>query len=491
MEADLETWCADVEQDRTRHSPIPGPACPALPDVPNILFILVDDLGWADLGCYGHPWHDTPALNSLASDGIRFTQGYAPAPICSASRSGILTGKAPARLGFEFVIKDEVIPQKAQPGQRLQTPPFTIDLPLDEKVIPAYLGEAGYNTAFFGKWHMNQHYRGYLGWRPTHGPLQRGFQHAIEDFGSHPYSYRKCGEPDPVTEPGVLPADAVTDHAIDFLRRRGTAPFFLMVSHFYVHTPVKTPCRWLLDKYEAKVPADAPNRGKRVAYAAFLETLDRYVGHLLTALDDERLRDNTLVVFMSDNGGHPEYTGHTPLRGSKWNLYEGGVRVPFLVRWPGEIPGGAVCDTPVTGCDLLPTFTELAGRPVDRAASNLDGDSLLALFRDPSATLQRDLYWHFPYYHPGDGYADVCQEIGISDFALSQTRPHSAIRRGDRKLLRFYEDSRAELYDLARDVGEQNDRSAMDSRQAAELDESLTDLLAQANARFPVPLPPE
>ena len=337
---------------------------------PNILFILADDLAWSDLGCYGHAWHETPHLDRLARAGMRCTDAYAPAPICSASRASILTGKSTARLGFEFVTKDAPGRQQRQAGQALATPPFTLNLPLSEITMAEHLGDASYETAFFGKWHLNAHHGGYLGWSPTHGPRQQGFQTAIADFGSHPYSYRNerqtCAD-----RPGrALSQRLDGDRAVTYLQQDHKAPFFLMVSHFYVHTPVQTPCQWLLEKYADKVPADSPNRQRRIAYAAFVETLDHYAGELLAALDASGQAATTLVVFTSDNGGHPEFAANGPLRGSKWNLYEGGIRVPLLARWPGTIAAGSTCTTPVIGYDLLPTFAAAAGVAPARSARN-------------------------------------------------------------------------------------------------------------------------
>jgi arylsulfatase A len=449
---------------------------------PNILFILVDDLGYSDLGCYGHPWHETPHLDALARDGTKFTHAYAPAPICSASRAATLTGRSPARLGFEFVTKSEPGRQGIQARLPLATPPFTLELPLEEKTMPEYLNEAGYNTAFFGKWHLNRHHKGYLGWSPTHGPRQQGFQHAIEDFGSHPYGYDK-GKVPVVKEKGKIPPDSLTERAVDFLKKEHRQPFFLMLSHFYVHTPVKPSCQWLIDKYQSKVPAESPNRSGRVAYAAFVEMLDHYIGRVLSVLNETGLRDNTLVIFTSDNGGHPQYTSNKPLRGSKWNLYEGGIRVPFIARWPGVVREGSVCETPAIGYDLLPTFAEIAGKTIP--TRGIDGASLVPLLRDPTKVLDRDLYWHFPYYHPEKGFAKALKEIGIEDFAVSQTRPQSAIRRGKYKLWYFYEDNRIELYDLMKDPGEQNDLSQSQPDTAASLRKALQKKLKTVHARFP------
>jgi uncharacterized sulfatase len=449
---------------------------------PNFLFILADDLAWSDVACYGHPWHHTPNIDSLARDGMKFTRGYAPAPICSASRAAILTGKTTARLNFEFVTKNEPGFQKIEGQTPLKAPPFTLNLPLAEQTIPEHFNKLGYRTAFFGKWHLNAHHKRYLGWSPTHGPKAQGFQIAEEDFGGHPYSWGKR-TPVPITAAGEFPEDSMIDRAAGFLKQSHDRPFFLMVSMFYVHTPVKTQCEWLLDKYDEKVPADSPNRDNRVRYGAFAETLDHYVGDLLQALDQAGLKNETLVVFTSDNGGHPEFTANAPLRGSKWNLYEGGIRVPFLVRWPEHIPAGTVCDTPVVGYDLLPTFVTIAGGETPA----VDGIDISTLFENPDWNPDRELIWHFPYYHPERGYSKAIEQIGIDDFAVSKTHPHSAILRGNDKLLYFYEyeDERSELYRLSEDIGEQNNLRSSNPALASELEALLKQRLQDASARFP------
>ncbi len=449
---------------------------------PNILFILADDLGWSDLACQGHAWHETPRLDQLATEGMRFTQAYAPAPICSASRAGMLTGKTPARLHFEFVTKDK--PGSQNLRQPLQSPPYPTDLPLDEAATAELLAQAGYHTAFFGKWHLNMHHGAYLGWSPTHGPLQQGFAEGDADFGGHPYAYHKSGDRSELPLPeGEFPPDSLTDKVIAFLQRPQQQPFFLQWSHYHVHDPIHSRCRWLLDHYRAKLPAGTPE--DRVAYAAMVTTLDHEVGRVLDALNEAGLAKNTVVVFTSDNGGHPNYTGNAPHRGSKWNLYEGGIRVPFLVHWPGHTPPGTLCSQPVHGCDLLPTFAAFAGAATP---SNLDGVSLASLWRDPAQPLpERALIWHFPFYHPEKGFAKAQGTIGVNDFATSQTRPHSAIRFGRYKLLHFTEDNRVELYDMKTDPAEQDDLAASQPEITGKLKHQLSDYLAQVKARQAVP----
>lgn len=447
---------------------------------PNILFILADDLAWSDPGFSGHAWHDTPHLDTLAQSGLVFTDGYAPAPICSASRASILTGKTTARLGFEFVTKNEPGFQKVDMVTPLKAPPFTLNLPLEEETMAEALSKLGYQTAFFGKWHLNAHYQKYLGWSPTHGPANQGFEIAVQDFGHHPYAWGK-ETPPPVDEPGLFPDDTMVDAVCRFIEQKHEKPFFAMASSFYVHTPVRSPCRWLLEKYDSKIPEDAPNREKRIAYGAFLETLDHHVGRILNALDASGQREQTLVVFTSDNGGHPEYASNAPLRGSKWNLYEGGIRVPFVLRWPGHTQAAQQSGVPVVGYDLLPTFVDVAGGVVPK----VDGISLLPFLTDAEKSTERSLIWHFPYYHPERGYAKAIERIGVDDFKVSKTHPQSAIRKGDSKLLFFYEDERSELYNLGNDVSEQNDVSGDHPEVARDLTALLKERLRSMNARYP------
>lgn len=456
----------------------------AAPARPNVVVILADDLGWRDLRCAGSVWHDTPNLDRLAAQGTRFTHGYAAAPICSAARAALLTGRSPARLGLEFVVKD---PTAAAPqGLPLTPPPYPRELPLNETTIAEVLGPAGYATGFFGKWHLNQHGGAYLSWSPTHGPLQQGYAEGGSDFGSHPYGDKAR----PATGQGPLPAgdfgaDVLTDRAVAFLRAHRDGPFYLHLSHYYVHDPIRTRAQWLVEKYAARLPAGADPR--RAAYAAMVETLDHLVGRVLLTLDELGLADNTLVVFTSDNGGHPAYAANGPLRGSKWNLYEAGLRVPWIVRWPGRVRAGAVSDAPFVGTDLLPTLCRAAGVP-PRAGVPLDGRDVLALWTGAaSADADRALVFHFPYYHPeGAAFAKALPRIGTDDFAVSQTRPQSAIRVGDWKLLHFHEDGHDELYDLAADPGESRDLAALEPARARDLRARLERELRAAGARWPV-----
>jgi uncharacterized sulfatase len=454
------------------------------PARPNIVFILADDLGWRDLRCYGSPWHDTPHLDRLAREGVRFTQGYAAAPICSASRVALLTGRSPARLGFEFVTKP--VTAKLPTGNPLLPPPYPLNLALAEVTVGEVLGAAGYATGYFGKWHVSEHTGGYLGWSPTHGPRQQGYAEGDSEFGLHPYGYvANPGLKQTALPDGEYGTDALTEKAIAFLREKRGTPFFLHLSHYFVHDPIHSRAPWLVRKYAARLPAGADPI--RAEYGAMVETLDHLVGRLLAALDELGLAENTLVVFTSDNGGHPAYAANGPLRGSKWNVYEGGIRVPWIVRWPGRVPAGAVSAAPFIGTDLLPTLAAAAGAEPPRGVA-LDGRNVLPLWRGvPPEAADRDraLYWHFPYYHPETGFARALPAIGVDDFAVSQTRPQSAIRVGDWALLHFYENDRDELYRLDADLSEQHDRAAQEPERARDLRRRLDAALRDAGARMP------
>jgi uncharacterized sulfatase len=256
-----------------------------------------------------------------------------------------------------------------------------------------------------------------------------------------------------------------------------------------VHTPIRTRAAWLVEKYAARLPAGSDPR--RAVYGAMVEMLDHLVGQVLTTLDELGLASNTLVVFTSDNGGHPEFSANGPLRGSKWNLYEGGVRVPWIVRWPGRVPAGATNDAPFIGTDLLPTLAAATGSALPPGGP-LDGRNVLPLWRGQrptSADTERPFVWHFPYYHPETGFAAARPAIGVDDFAVSRTYPQSALRAGDWKLVHFYEGDRDELYHLAADPSEQRDLAAQQPARTRELRSRLDDYLRSVNARFPVAAP--
>jgi uncharacterized sulfatase len=433
------------------------------------VLILVDDLGGADLQGGGAVLAETPALDRLRSQGLSFSAAYAPAPICSASRAALLTGRSPARLHFEFVSKPEG--SEPPPNTELVQPAFPVDLPLEEISLAELLSPAGYATGYFGKWHLTQANDRYLGHGSTFGPREQGFAETGEERGSHPYGYSDPRQrPTGGCAPGEYEPDALTDRAIAFLRRHRDERFFLFLSHYYVHDPVNTRCEWLLRKYREKADRLGIETDEAlIRYAAFVDVMDYLVGRVLAVLDELGLADDTVVIFTSDNGGAPQYTDNGRLRGSKWTLYEGGIRVPLYVRWPGVTPPGGTSAAPVVGTDIFPTLAEIAGVPVPEDVP-LDGVSLRSLLADPSAGLPRDtLIWHFPFYHP----------------PFVDETPASALRRGRLKLVYHYEGRRTELFDLSSDPGETTNLTFVRSDLAAELRDDLLRRLVAMDARFP------
>lgn len=438
-------------------------------DLPNIIFILVDDLGWSDLASYGHPIHQTPNIDQLTNEGIRFTNAYAAAPICSPTRAAILTGKSPAQLHFEFVSKpnDSKHPAKT----KLIQPSYPRDLNLDEETIAELIDEK-YATGFFGKWHLTQENERYLGWGNTFGPLQQGFQSGTENRGSHPYNFSES-EKNSFGDfaKGAFPQDELIDQAIEFIQQNKSNPFFLYLSLYYVHTPVQTRCQWLYAKYDSLLGDGADPR--KIHYAAFVETMDHYSGKVLKELEKLGLEQNTLVILTSDNGGHPGYTDNHPLRGNKWNLYEGGIRVPTVVSWPGVVGQGAVSDVPITSVDWLPTLLDITNTAAPDDL-HFQGQSILPLLRGaetPKSLTNRTLTWHFPFYHPAISYEG--------------TTPCSAIRMGNYKLIYFFEDERCELYDLMTDLSEDNDLCPERPEIASKMKDELFVELSEHRARFP------
>lgn len=432
---------------------------------PNILILYADDLGWSDIGCYGNKINKTPNLDRLANEGMRFTNAYAPSPICSASRASNITGKSPARLHFEFVATDRRITDKP-----LLPPIRTLELPLEEITLGEIAQEAGYSTAFFGKWHIARHNQGYLKWSDTHGPLQQGFHEGSDNYGTHPYNEKNREIVD--LPKGTFPEDTLVLKSIEFLREKKESgdPFLMFFSSYYVHTPVIPNNSWLIEKYREKMPEASEDT---ILYAAFVETMDHHFGQILGALDEFGLAENTIVIFSSDNGGHPRYTDNKPLRGNKWNLYEGGCRVPFIVRWPGVVAEDTENSEVIIQWDVMPTVCDIVQQPIPES---IDGESLLPILKGETENLIREFVsWHFPYYHPPSFYEG--------------TKPCSAIRKGDYKLIYFYEDDRIELYNLNIDIQEEYDLSLIKPELASSLKNYLFDYLHDVNARFPTTNP--
>jgi len=396
----------------------------------NFVFILIDDMGWADLSCYGSTYHQSPIIDRLAGQGMRFTDAYAACPVCSPTRASILTGKYPARLGVT-----DFIPGHWRPWARLVVPEIHNQLPLTETTIPEALKSAGYVSACFGKWH--------LGWGRQFGPGANGFD--VHGTGG---------------SRGDKQVTGLTDKALKFMADHRDRPFFLFLSHHTVHIRLEAPGK-LVAKHTARLkPGQKHPAQANPTYAAMIEHLDNSVGRVLDKLDELKLADRTVVIFFSDNGGLIKiYTGageivtsNLPLRSEKGTLYEGGIRVPLIVRWPGVVKAGSVSNVPVTSTDFFPTMLEAAGvkRP---AGASPDGLSLLPILTGRGRLKRDAIYWHYPHYH--------------------HTAPCGAMREGRHKLIEFYEDGRLELYDLEVDLGEENDLAARMPEKAAELRRKL------------------
>jgi arylsulfatase A-like enzyme len=414
-------------------SSIAGRAAFTAESRPNIILIVADDLGWADLGCYGSRYHRTPNLDRLANEGMRFTQAYAACPVCSPTRAALMTGKYPARLDLT-----DWLPGRADmPSQRLLRPAFRQQLPLEETTLAERLREAGYATASIGKWHL-----GGAGFEPQ----RQGFDMNIAgDEAGSPRSYfapyQRGGRYIPGLEQapeGEYLTDRLTAEAEKFIEQNRGRPFFLYLPHFAVHIPMQARPD-VIAKYEA-LPKPALPQNNPV-YAAMLESLDESVGRVRQRLEELKLADRTVVIFTSDNGGlattegpQTPATSNAPLREGKGFLYEGGIRVPLLVKWPGITRAESVCEVPVCSIDLVPTVREILNR--DATDDAADGVSLVPLLRESGRLAERALFWHYPHY------------------SNQGMQPGSAIRDGDDKLIEFYETGRIELFDLKNDPGE-------------------------------------
>lgn len=409
---------------------------------PNIVLILTDDLGVNDLACYGRSEHRTPHLDRLAAEGLRFTSAYCAQPICSPSRAAILTGKTPARLHLTTFLPGRPDTR----SQKLLHPKIRQELPLEERTLAEALREAGYATGAFGKWHLGG--RGF-------GPEAQGFEVVFPGRANTA----------PSAEEGGKGEYELTARAEAFVRENRTRPFFLYLAHHTPHIPLGARPERVAAFRNAFHPV----------YAAMMETMDDAVGRLLRTLEEVGLRERTIVIFTSDNGGlHvPEGredppTHNSPYRAGKGFLYEGGLRVPLLVRWSGRIPAGRVVEDPVVNTDFMPTLLELAGLEVP---AGLDGVSLAGLWTGRGRPAPRAFTWHFPHYTNQGG------------------RPGGAIREGDWKLVEHYEDGRVELFNLAGDVGEGEDLAVREPGRVEALRRKLAEWRRSVGAQENAPNP--
>lgn len=410
---------------------------------PNVVFIICDDLGVNDLHCYDRADHKTPHLDRLAREGMRFTSAYCAQPICSPSRAALLTGKTPGRLHLTTYL-----PGRADsPAQKLLHPEIKRQVGLDEKSLARYFKTAGYVTAAIGKWHVGG--QGF-------GPLEHGFDVA----------HAGTVNTTPSETEGSKGEFGLTSAAERFMEENRERPFFLYLAHNNPHIPYKaTP-----ERVAAHKDAFEP------VYAAVIESLDKSVGQLLAKLDALGLREKTLVVFTSDNGGlhmpegsHARVTHNTPFRAGKGYLYEGGLRIPLLVRWPGRVAPGVVLDTPVINTDWIPTLLELAGQP---RPTGIDATSFASVLTGSGPVAQRAFFWHFPHYNNQGG------------------RPGGAMREGAWKLIEYYDAPAApELYLLTTDKGEKNNLAAQQPDRVKAMRAALADWRRNIGAQANTPNP--
>lgn len=403
------------------------------PSKPNIVFLLADDLGWTGLRCFGSDFYDTPNLDRLAMSGTKFTNAYAACTVCSPTRASIMTGMYPARLHLTDFISGQ-----NRPFAKLKIPDWNKGLNHSYTTIAEALQNVGYATAQVGKWHLN-----HAGRPPKeYGPKSHGFQFEFQKpAGTREYSLRKGTNKNGESGSDYL-TDYLTDQACGFIDESKQKPFFLYFAYHTPHTPIQGRSD-LVAAFRNRRRPEAIH--KNPDYAAMVKSLDQSVGRILERLERHGIADNTIVIFTSDNGGltqrygkHDGFTENLPLRRGKGSAYEGGVRVPTIIRWPGTTRAGSVCDEPIMTIDYYPTLLEVAGIKGDENHNrSVDGISLVPLLGNPKSSIERDLFWHYPHYHAGgDG-------------------PYSAIRSREWRLIEFHETGNLALYNLAEDLGEQ------------------------------------
>jgi arylsulfatase A-like enzyme len=447
----------------------------------NFVFFLIDDLGWTDLGCYGSSFYETPNIDRLASEGMRFTEAYAACPVCSPTRGSIMAGKYPARLGITQWIGGSQKPTE-----------YADRLELEEVTIAEVLKGQGYATGFVGKWHLSPRTADI---RADFYPDKQGFDLNIGgDWSGAPPTYfwpykkrnRALEEMPPGGEEGEYLTDRLTDESLKFMEANKDRPFLLYFSHYAVHTPIESK-EVLTDKYKAKAERLPEPEGPHSvnvygryktrlvqdnpAYAGMVQSVDESVGRVMKKLEELGVADNTAVIFMSDNGGLSTVpregpTANLPLRAGKGWLYEGGIREPMIIKWPGVVKAGGICDEPVTSTDFYPTMLEMAGLEL-MPEQHIDGVSMVPLLKSKGGLKRKAIYWHYPHYH-GSG-----------------NRPSGAVRAGDYKLIEWYEDNSVELYNLKSDISEKHDLAKEMQGKAAELQGMLAKWRKQMKAQMP------
>ena len=444
---------------------------------PNVVFILVDDMGWKDISCMGSEYYKTPNIDRLALNGMLFTQAYSSGPNCSPSRGAIFSGQYPARNKMTTVFSPIAEPsdsliqvgydKKISPGIKTQGAAFRWCLHPDQITFAEVLAGNGYKTIYLGKWHC--------GWAPSQWPDKQGFQFS-EGFRTTPSFTRghwgkdylpPLGAKLPGLKKDEFMSEALTRRAEYYIEQNKNNPFLLFVSYYLVHLPLQAQ-QDKLEKWKKIPTTDQDNP----IMAAMIESVDESVGRILEALKKNGLEDNTVVIFTSDNGGYHGVTSTYPLLGSKGMPYEGGYRVPLIIKWPSHIPGGKKETTPTMQIDLYPTILDLTDTRPD-PDQHLDGESLLPVLTGKGTIKDRPLFFHFPHY---------------SDFGCS---PFSAIRYKDWKLYRYYNDSGGahHLFDLKHDPYEQIDLSRSNPGKVNQLKTILNKWLVETNAQMPIPNP--
>jgi arylsulfatase A-like enzyme len=453
---------------------------------PNIVLMLVDDLGWMDLSCQGSDFYETPNIDRLAKKGVRFDNGYAACAVCSPSRAAVQTGRYPHKTGVTDWIRSRFqggkIPEnKANPcwkpqsewlntnnkKKKLLVPHNALWLEKDEITLAELLKPAGYTSCFVGKWHL-----GADDWYPT----KQGFDYNFGgcDYGQPPSYFDPYNNPKhrhehirkgipglPGRKAGEYLSDREADEAVAFIEKHHKKPFFLMLANYAVHTPIQAKAD-VTEKYVKKYTDQKQSNAK---YAAMVESVDDAMGKIMKTLDRLELTDNTLVIFTSDNGGLSKVTNNEPLRSGKGYAYEGGLRVPFIAKWPQKIKPDQVLNTPVISMDIFPTLAHAAG--LENMPVKSDGLDIVQLMQKPKQ--RNTLYWHFPHYRHSPG-------------------PYSIIREGDWKLIKWYEGPK-ELYNLKEDLSESKDLSKQMPEKVAHLEKKLMAHLKQNTDRIPVPNP--
>ena len=428
---------------------------------PNVLIIIADDLGWSQIGCYGSTFYETPNIDKLAKSGIRFSNAYSAASICSPTRAAIMTGKYPARLDLT-----DFIPGNFPKNKTLLTPDnWQKYLPLDEVTIGEKMEASGYSTGFFGKWHLSKEKL-----PPEslpHNPSKQGFK---ENFVTYKPS-RNLIQKWQIENKDFHNVDTITKRGLEFIEQNNKVPFLLVLSHNTIHDPLLEN-QELINKYQNKQGSEKKENNPTIG--AMIETLDLSVGQIVKKLKNLKLFDNTLLIFCSDNGGKYKHASQKPFKKGKGWLYEGGIRVPLIISWPRKIKNNFISEQMTSSIDFLPTILNVTNSGLDNKIV-YDGIDISPVFYNKSNLIKRDeLYWHYPHYHSGSGM-----------------EPASAMRWKDYKLIQWHEptllnmEKQIELYNLKLDPGEKNDLSQVEPEIAILMRNKLKNWIIEVDANMP------